>query len=120
MIILSKDKIKYFSTRSESLLAAKVAMRAIKLNRPWTKWKRTKKYEWEGTDGLVAWKIRTQNEGFLFSTLVTMSGDDCMYYNYSVPCDGSAQEVVSTLLHCRQIDVDQGELWRFLDLMPRQ
>lgn len=106
MIIMRKEGVPYFSTRSEATKAAQEVKVAIKVKRPWTEWKGL-----SGTDGVARWHVITQNDDGLWMVSVIMSGTDCGVAERLVPCDGTSIEVVESCLLSRQADVDAGLIW---------
>ena len=130
-MLVKRGNVTYFTTRGEAMTAAKECMRLVKKFKPWTgPWKRDDAdYEffsfpknhlpdWEATDGLIEWGISVdidvKNGLSLYHVWVTMAAEDQMYYNWSVPADGSPEDVIRCCLGARQVDVDQGEQWRWL------
>jgi hypothetical protein len=130
-----RDGIAYFGTHSEAIAAAHQCMDLIKRLKPWTgPWERSDVgYEfynfpkdylpvWEATDGVITWEIEV-NVSYsldLFDVLVVMWGEDQMQYNWSVPSDGTVDQVIRCCLAARQVDVDQGEQWRWLNCLDIQ
>jgi len=107
-------RIKYFATRAEVEEAAKRCMAIIKTRRPWTsEWTHTS-YEWFANDGLVYWELCIGRSFEGYYLVVTIWGEDQMYYNWCVPCDGTPEEVIENCLVARQVDVDGGEIWSCL------
>lgn len=109
MVIMRRegdDSVPYFSTRSEAKLAADGVREAVKARLPWTQWGRLM-----GTDGVVRWGVVVEDCGGLFAVSVVMSGKDCGIAERSVPCDGSADEVVESCLRARKADQDAGFGW---------
>ncbi len=115
------DGVEYFTTYNEAVRAAKQCMGLIKKDRVHTcAWQENNTEtptlrKWVANDGLVHWCVSIEiGPLHLLEVLVQIWGEDQMHYNWSVPCDGTPEEVTNGCLFARQVDVDDGEIWSWM------
>jgi hypothetical protein len=116
-----KEIMRGYNDIAAPLKAAFDVMRGIKAKRPWTQFRKMSLGCWKGSDGVMSWEILAErrNDGSgEFHLVVSSWGSDQMDYSWVGPYDGTPQEILENHWFARHVDLNGGELWRFLNVAP--